>query len=1188
MTAATSSGVPSRPGRDRPLPGGDLLGAVALQALGEDRPRRDADRADPVAAPLAGEARGEVLDRGPRRRRVGEAGDAAARAEADEDDDAAAVGDHRARRDRPRHVPGRVDREPVHGAPALEGDLLGRRDELAAGVVDEDVDAAEALERGVDQRLDLLGLAHVGRHGEALGAERLHGRPRLLQRLRAAAADHHRRAVAGQRERGRAPDPGAAAGDERDHGLFTAPSGSRPSSTARTESTGRVWQASSASALYQATCGVTIRRGQAGAGSLRRRRLHRDDVEGGAAEPAALELAPQRLQVDELRPGRVDEDGAVGHERELLRAEQAVGLGRQRDVERDGVAGGEQLVERRGRAPAAAISSADERRIRSPDLEAERAPPAPPAPARCARARRRRAASRGSAAARRPPASPSRRRAPRGRARRRRAGARGRARARGRRPPRRSSRGRCRPRSRAARASSTSTWSKPTLQVATTRRAGRRSRSAARTSVSVPTSRPTTSSPPHGSRASATATPAPSRSSRTRCRVVAVVADDDASFSPEATAGVTITARGPRATVHEKEIEIRWRDCDPYGHVNHAVFLTYLEEVRDEWLIAAVGEDALGYVVARVEIDYRRELTQQDDRDHGAHPAGLARDVERAHRRGARPRGRDESPPRRRPSSSPATSSTGRGRSPARSATCSSVLEALLSPLRLGPVELPNRIVSTAHQTTLVHDHLPTEDFVAYHEARARGGTGLIVLEATAVDPSGLLTPHTLAGYREESRPGSRASPRPCARTAPGSSSSSSTAGASRSRARRARRRSRPRRSRAAASTSSRARRRPRTSRRSSPATPARPPTSPRPGLDGVEISAAHDYLAAQFFTPELNRREDEWAEPGALPPRGARRGARRRARARARRAAERATRRRRAPVVGELAGRVDYVSVALGESSTYLGSVGIVPPPPTPENAIAEHAAGFRLGPPLVATTRIVDPGRGRPPDRRRGRRRGRDDAGADHRSRPAPQGGGGAARGRPPLHRLQRLHRPLPRGTAIACTQNPRTGRERTLAAGPRGRRAGAVVVVGGGPGGAGRGGGGERRRARGRRSWSGPAGSAASSRSPAPRPMHEEVARSLTRNYERLLGGRRRAARHGGGRGVGRRARARPGRRRHGRPAVRPRVGLDGIETVQAWDVLAGPVPAGPAGSSWRTGAATPPGSPPPSCWPRRARR
>lgn len=75
------------------------------------------------------------------------------------------------------------------------------------------------------------------------------------------------------------------------------------------------------------------------------------------------------------------------------------------------------------------------------------------------------------------------------------------------------------------------------------------------------------------------------------------------------------------------------------------------------------------------------------------------------------------------------------------------MLEHLFSPLALGPVELRNRVVSTAHQTTLVHDHLPTDDFVAYHEARARGGVALIVLEAAAVHPSGLLTSHTLGGY---------------------------------------------------------------------------------------------------------------------------------------------------------------------------------------------------------------------------------------------------------------------------------------------------------------------------------------------------------------------------------------------------------------------------------------------------------
>ena len=66
---------------------------------------------------------------------------------------------------------------------------------------------------------------------------------------------------------------------------------------------------------------------------------------------------------------------------------------------------------------------------------------------------------------------------------------------------------------------------------------------------------------------------------------------------------------------HEKEIEIRWRDLDVYGHVNHVVFLTYLEEARDEWLGLALGDPrrVWSYVVARIEIDYRRELRLEDD-----------------------------------------------------------------------------------------------------------------------------------------------------------------------------------------------------------------------------------------------------------------------------------------------------------------------------------------------------------------------------------------------------------------------------------------------------------------------------------------------------------------------------------------------------------------------------------------------
>jgi len=69
--------------------------------------------------------------------------------------------------------------------------------------------------------------------------------------------------------------------------------------------------------------------------------------------------------------------------------------------------------------------------------------------------------------------------------------------------------------------------------------------------------------------------------------------------------------------VHEKTIEIRWRDQDAYGHVNNAVYLTYIEEVRDAWITDLLGRDGGGdawdYVTARVAIDFRRELTLEDE-----------------------------------------------------------------------------------------------------------------------------------------------------------------------------------------------------------------------------------------------------------------------------------------------------------------------------------------------------------------------------------------------------------------------------------------------------------------------------------------------------------------------------------------------------------------------------------------------
>jgi acyl-CoA thioester hydrolase len=65
--------------------------------------------------------------------------------------------------------------------------------------------------------------------------------------------------------------------------------------------------------------------------------------------------------------------------------------------------------------------------------------------------------------------------------------------------------------------------------------------------------------------------------------------------------------------MHEVTIHIRWRDVDSYGHVNNAVFLTYLEECRDRLVEDLFGTDeAWDFVLARVAIDYRRELTQAD------------------------------------------------------------------------------------------------------------------------------------------------------------------------------------------------------------------------------------------------------------------------------------------------------------------------------------------------------------------------------------------------------------------------------------------------------------------------------------------------------------------------------------------------------------------------------------------------
>jgi len=66
--------------------------------------------------------------------------------------------------------------------------------------------------------------------------------------------------------------------------------------------------------------------------------------------------------------------------------------------------------------------------------------------------------------------------------------------------------------------------------------------------------------------------------------------------------------------MHEERIVVRWRDMDAYGHVNNAVYLNYLEEARDRWVQEVLGPvaDTWDFVLARVAIDFRSELKQDD------------------------------------------------------------------------------------------------------------------------------------------------------------------------------------------------------------------------------------------------------------------------------------------------------------------------------------------------------------------------------------------------------------------------------------------------------------------------------------------------------------------------------------------------------------------------------------------------
>jgi 2,4-dienoyl-CoA reductase-like NADH-dependent reductase (Old Yellow Enzyme family) len=78
----------------------------------------------------------------------------------------------------------------------------------------------------------------------------------------------------------------------------------------------------------------------------------------------------------------------------------------------------------------------------------------------------------------------------------------------------------------------------------------------------------------------------------------------------------------------------------------------------------------------------------------------------------------------------------------------------LFEPITLGPVTIRNRIVSSGHDTVLDDHGRIGDDLVAYHEARAQGGAGLIVLQVSGVHETARYTNHVLMATEDSSSAG--------------------------------------------------------------------------------------------------------------------------------------------------------------------------------------------------------------------------------------------------------------------------------------------------------------------------------------------------------------------------------------------------------------------------------------------------
>ena len=297
----------------------------------------------------------------------------------------------------------------------------------------------------------------------------------------------------------------------------------------------------------------------------------------------------------------------------------------------------------------------------------------------------------------------------------------------------------------------------------------------------------------------------------------------------------------------------------------------------------------------------------------------------------------------------------------------------LFSALGVGGLEIRNRIFTTGHDTNMAEAGLVGDAYVAYQEARAAGGAGLLIAQVSGVHETARYTAHLLMATEDDCIPGYRRLAEACHRHDtkvffqlfhPGREIMESQDG------------SHPVAYAPSVTPADRFHVIPRAlplamieeivagfgqaARRVAEA-----------GGDGVEIVASHGYLPAQFLSPKINRREDRY-------------GGTEENRLRFLREVIARVRREGGPdlVVGmrisgdekepegvtnaealaaciALGPELDYVNVIAGTSATQGGSIHIVPPMMIEAGYVAPDAEAIkaRLSIPVFVAGRITGP---------------------------------------------------------------------------------------------------------------------------------------------------------------------------------------------------------------------------------------